>query len=531
MKHSSICHAAVLCLSLATATLAWGDSHAGPPERLGEVSFPNSCQASVQPKFTRAVALLHSFWFAEGERAFREVLAQDPGCAIANWGIAAILIGNTFAGNATPDEAKKAQEAIDRGRATTTASERERMYIDAVAAYWQDYASKPHGERMKSLATAFEQVAKRYPQDDEASIFSAIYLTATQAPTDASFAATLKAAAILEPLFARHPEHPGVAHYLIHSYDYPPIAAKGLNAAKRYAEIAPSAPHALHMPSHIFTRVGAWQDSVAMNRRSADSARVEKSPGDWLHALDYMAYAYLQLARDRDAANVIEEARVVSGLNPANMAIGYALAAMPARYAIERGMWKDAALLVPRNSRFAFADAITWFAKSIGAARSGDLPAAEQSARELGEIAASLKATRNDYWAAEVEVQHQAARAWISHARGDRDAALAQMRAAAEMEDASEKSPVSPGRLVPARELLGDMLVLSGNAAEALVTYERSQVRDPNRLRSLLGAGLAAAQSGNRDKARYFYTRAAQLGGSPDARPELRQARDYLASN
>ena len=194
-------------------------------------------------------------------------------------------------------------------------------------------------------------------------------------------------------------------------------------------------------------------------------------------------------------------------------------------------MWKDAALLVPRNSRFAFADAITWFAKSIGAARSGDLPAAEQSARELGEIAASLKATRNDYWAAEVEVQHQAARAWISHARGDRDAALAQMRAAAEMEDASEKSPVSPGRLVPARELLGDMLVLSGNAAEALVTYERSQVRDPNRLRSLLGAGLAAAQSGNRDKARYFYTRAAQLGGSPDARPELRQARDYLASN
>ena len=384
---------------------------------------------------------------------------------------------------------------------------------------------------MKSLADAFEVVAKRYPEDDEAQIFYAIYLTATQAPNDKTFAATLKAAAILEPQFAKHPEHPGVAHYLIHSYDYPPIAAKGLTAARRYSEIAPSAPHALHMPSHIFTRVGAWQESAATNRRSANSAKAEKSPGDWLHALDYMTYAYLQLARDRDAALAIEEARSVANLNPALNAIAYALAAMPARYAIERGMWKDAAQLEPRQSRFAFTDAITWFAKSLGAARSGDVAAAERGAKELADIAEALKAAKNEYWATEVRVQHQAALAWIANARGNRDEALTLMRASADLEDSSEKSPISPGRLIPARELLADMLAQNGRPADALAEYERSQVRDPNRLRSLYGAGLAAAQSGNREKAKYFYGRVAQLVGSSDSRPELKLARDFLASN
>lgn len=537
MRHPSICSTAVLSLSLslAMASTAWGDSHAHAPgkspEQLGEVSFPTSCQPAVQPKFTRAVALLHSFWFSEGEKAFRDVLAQDPECAIANWGIAAILIGNTFGGNPTPEEVKKAQEAIDRGRATGAKTERERMYLEAVAQYWQNFGDRPPGARMKSLSNAFEDLAKRYPQDDEAQIFSAIYLTATQAPTDKTFSATLKAAAILEPQFAKHPNHPGVAHYLIHSYDFPPIAAKGLTAARRYAEIAPSAPHALHMPSHIFTRVGAWQDSIASNRRSADTAKADKSPGDWLHALDYMTYADLQLARDRDAALAINEARSVTDLNPASMGTSYALAAMPARYAVERGMWKDAALLEPRKSRFAFTDAITWFAQSLGAARSGDLTLAEQGAKELGDIAEALKAAGNAYWATEVSVQHRAALAWIAYARGNRDAALTQMRAAADMEDSSEKSAVTPGRLIPARELLADMLVQNGQPAEALAEYERSQVRDPNRLRSLYGAGLAAVQTGNREKARYFYAPVVLLGGSSNSRPELKQVRDYLASN
>ena len=531
MMHPTMRTAAIVCFSFAAAAAAWGDSPGKPPEQLGEVSFPTSCQPAVQAKFTRAVALLHSFWFAEGERAFRDVLAQDPTCAIATWGIAAILIGNTFAGNATPETAQKAQESIDRGRAIGAQTERERYYIEAVAEYWRSFGDRPHGARMKSLADAFEVVAKRYPEDDEAQIFYAIYLTATQAPNDKTFAATLKAAAILEPQFAKHPGHPGVAHYLIHSYDYPPIAAKGLTAARRYSEIAPSAPHALHMPSHIFTRVGAWQESAATNRRSANSAKAEKSPGDWLHALDYMTYAYLQLARDRDAALAIEEARSVANLNPALNAIAYALAAMPARYAIERGMWKDAAQLEPRQSRFAFTDAITWFAKSLGAARSGDVAAAERGAKELADIAEALKAAKNEYWATEVRVQHQAALAWIANARGNRDEALTLMRASADLEDSSEKSPISPGRLIPARELLADMLAQNGRPADALAEYERSQVRDPNRLRSLYGAGLAAAQSGNREKAKYFYGRVAQLVGSSDSRPELKLARDFLASN
>jgi tetratricopeptide (TPR) repeat protein len=285
------------------------------------------------------------------------------------------------------------------------------------------------------------------------------------------------------------------------------------------------------MPSHIFTRVGAWQDSVATNRRAANSAKADNSPGDWLHALDYMTYAYLQLARDRDAALAIEEARSVTNLNPALFGIAYALGAMPARYAIERGMWKDAAQLETRQSRFAFTDAITWYAKALGAARSGDVAAAERSAKELADIAEALKAAKNEYWATEVRVQHQVVLAWIAYARGNRDEALTLMRASVDLEDTSEKHSVSPGRLIPARELLGDMLAQDGRPVEALAEYERSQVRDPNRLRSLYGAGLAAAQSGNREKAKYFYGRVAQLVGASDSRPELKQVRDFLASN
>jgi len=521
---------AVLVFTLA-ASPAWSHEEGKPPEQLGRVSFPTSCAPAVQPKFERAVALLHSFWFAEAAKAFREVLASDPTCAIATWGIGALLIGNTFAGAATPEQAQTAYEALERGRAIGAKTERERAYIEAVSTYWTNFRDRPHGARMQSLSDAFEQVAKRFPDDDEAQIFYAIYLTATQSPTDKTFAATLKAAAILEPQIAKYPEHPGVAHYLIHSYDYPPIAVRGLPAARRYAEIAPSAPHALHMPSHIFTRVGSWEDSAATNRRSANVAKAEHSPGDWLHALDYMTYAYLQLARDGDAARAIEEAKSVVNLNPAITGIAYALAAMPSRYAVERGNWQEAAGLEPRQSRFPFTDAITWYAKSLGAARSGDLAAAEKCAQELGNTAAQLKAAKNDYWATEVEVQHRSALAWIAYAKGNRDEALGLMRAAADLEESSEKSAISPGRLIPARELLGDMLIESGRPAEALAEFERSQVRDPNRLRSLYGAGLAAAQSGDRAKAKVFYSRVAALIGNSEARPELRKVRDFLASN
>src|SRR6266536_1991901 len=274
------------------------------PEKLGKVVFPTSCDAKVQPRFERAVALLHSFWWEEGERAFREVLERDPNCAIATWGIASILIGNTFGIGPSPEGAQKAKEAIERGRGIGPKTERERFYIEAVAEYYDRFNDRSPGARMKVLASAFEIVAKRFPDDDEAQIFYAIYLTATQQPTDKTFSAALKAAQILEAQFVKNPEHPGVAHYLIHSYDYPPIAEKGLNAAKRYAEVAPSAPHALHMPSHIFTRVGAWEESAEDNLRSATVAKAEKEFTDQLHAMDYLVYAKLQLARDSEAQRV-----------------------------------------------------------------------------------------------------------------------------------------------------------------------------------------------------------------------------------
>jgi tetratricopeptide (TPR) repeat protein len=499
------------------------------PEKLGKVVFPTSCDSKVQPRFERAVALLHSFSWQEGEKAFREVLEDDPNCAIATWGIASILIGNTFGVGPTPEEAQKAKETIARGRAIGPKTERERFYIEAVAEYYDRFSDRSHGARMKLLANAFEIVAKRFSDDDEAQIFYAIYLTATQEPTDKSFAAALKAAQILEVQFMKHPEHPGVAHYLIHSYDYPPIAEKGLKAAKRYAEIAPSAPHALHMPSHIFTRVGAWEESVATNRRSAAVSKATNEPGGGLHAMDYMVYAYLQLARDREARLVVEEAQRVTVLGSA---VGgpYAFAAIPVRFTIERGMWKDAMQLQPRASRFPYTESMTYFARALGAARSGDPVAAEKDVGELGTIVAGLKAAKNDYWATEVEVQRLGAAAWIAYAKGSREEALTLMRAAADLEDKSEKSAVTPGRIIPARELLGDMLLEMNRPAEAFQAFETSEKHDPNRFRGLYGAGKAAALAGDQAKARSYYEKLLVLVQKADSeRSEVIEAKAFLA--
>ncbi len=521
-----------LALALAALLLASGLSLAQqkPPEQLGKVSFPTSCDRKVQPSFDRAVAMLHSFWFQQGEKAFREILERDPSCAIANWGIAAILIGNTFGGNATAQDAQKAKEAIQRARLTGAKTERERFYIEAIAEYYDRFNDRPHSARMKSLADAFEVVAKRFPKDDEAQIFYAIYLTATQSPNDKTFADTLKAAQILEPQFKKHPDHPGVAHYLIHSYDYPPIADKGLNAAKRYADIAPSAPHALHMPSHIFTRVGAWEASVATNRRSAEVSQAEKEPGGGLHAMDYLVYAYLQLARDNDAGLVLQESRRITNVNPSNQGSAYALAAIPARIALERGMWKDAVQLEPRASKFPYVDAMTYFARALGAARNGNAETAERDVQELARIVNGLKAAKNDYWATEVEVQRLGASAWTGYAKGNRDAALTLMRLAADTEDSSEKSAVTPGRVVPARELLGEMLLEMKRPAEALKEFEASEKHDPNRFRGLYGAAQAAAQASDGTKATRYFTRLVELAGKGDSRPELEQAKKYLAA-
>jgi tetratricopeptide (TPR) repeat protein len=521
--------ALIICVGLGLLTIpgARADQGAVPPAKLGTVTFPNSCSPLAQQSMQRGVAFLHSFWFTEAEKSFREALDRDPGCAIATWGIATVIIGNTFSVGPLPADARRAQEAIDRGRAIGAKTQRERDYIEAIAAYYDHFAERLNGARMRSLSDAFEALAARYP-DDETQIFDALYLVASQPLSDKTFARALKAATILEPQFAKHPDHPGVAHYLIHAYDFPALAKKGLPAALCYAGIAPDAYHALHMPSHIFTRVGAWKDSIGTNLRSIAEAKKENVIGSVLHAMDYMVYAQLQLGRDSDARAAVDQA---AGLATPEVASLYARAAIPARYLVERDQWAAAAALPqPAGSKFPYTEAMTLFARGIGAARSGNPDAAEKDATRLAAIVAGLKTAKSEYWATEVEVQRLGVAAWVALARGKHDEALALMRASADDEDASEKSAISPGRILPARELLGDMLLVSGQSAEALVAYEASLVNDPKRLRSLDGAARAALAAGNADKARDYYSRMVEMADPGSDRPELVAARAFVAS-
>ena len=499
-------------------------------DQLGKVDLQNSCSPAVQESFQRAVAMLHSFRYAETEKAFREVLAQDPSCAIATWGVAAILMANPLASVGPPPQwAERAQAAIDQGRKIGARTQRERDYIEAVAAYYEDWANRPERTRQLNRARAFEALAARYPTDDEAQIFYALYLAATQSLADQTYKTYLTAAETLEKQFAKHPDHPGIAHYLIHSYDAPPIATQGLPAARRYASIAPAAPHALHMPSHIFTRVGAWAESAATNERAAVAAKQDRDADQQVHAMDYMTYAYLQLARDGDARRVIEETAAVTGF--ASHAGPYGQAAIPARYAIERGDWKQAVTLEPRTSKFPYTAALTHFARALGAARSGDAVAAEKDVQELARIRDTLKAAKNEYWATEVEVSRLGAAAWTALALGKREEALGLMHSAADIEDKNEKHIVTPARIVPARELLGEMLLELKRPADALKEFEASHVREPQRFRGYVGAAQAAAQSGDKAKAKRYFARLVELAGQSTARPELAQARAFLAAN
>ena len=528
MNTYTLMAAVLVFLVLCTSSFTQGQTKSA--EQFGTVDFANSCTPAVQATFQRGVAMLHSFRYGETEKTFRDVLTQDPSCAIATWGIAAILMDNPLGGlGSSPQGAERAQRAIDEGRRIGAKTQREGDYIEAVAAYYQDWANRPERARQQSRAKAFEALAARYPGDDEAQIFYALYLAGTQSLADQSYVAYLKAADILEQQFAKHPDHPGVAHYLIHSYDAPPIAQKGLPAARRYAAIAPSAPHALHMPSHIFTRVGAWAESVATNQRSAAAAKGDKDADTLLHSLDYMAYAYLQLARDSDARRVVEEAAQVSGAN--RYAGPYALAAIPARYAVERSDWRQASKVQPIPSKYPFADALTYFARALGSARSGDPASAESDVQQLAVLRDALKAAKNEYWATEVEVSRLGAVAWAAWARGKHEEAVGLMRSAADTEDKNEKHIVTPGRIVPARELLGEMLLALKRPAEALKEFEASQLREPDRFRGLYGAARAAAQSGDLARAKRHFARLVDMAGQGDSRPELAEARKFLAAN
>ena len=523
--------AATVALSLVLVGPSLGHEVAEGQGRLGKVAFANSCDAKVQQELQRAVAMLHSFWFSAGEQAFRHVLDDDPSCGIATFGIAAILMNNPLAGQgALPKAAEAAAAAIEQGRRVGAKTQRERDYIEAVASYYADFANKPERARQLARAQAFEALAAKYPDDDEAQIFASLYVAGTQSQADQTYAASLKAAGVLEKQFTKYPDHPGVAHYLIHSYDAPPIAAKGLDAARRYSKIAPDAPHALHMPSHIFTRVGAWEDSVVLNRRSADVAVKDADGVSAFHAADYMVYAQLQLGRDRAARRVMDEFKSPDGAKLAQFAGPYAAVAMPARMALERGDWAAASQLVVQGTAFAHCEAITTFSRALGAARLGNIAAAEQEALRLEAQHKALTDAKNNYWATEVEVQRVAAAAWIAKAKGQNDEALRLMRAAADMEDKSEKHIVTPGRVVPARELLGEMLLELKQPALALKEFEQSQVREPNRLRGFAGLATAADAVGAREKARAHYAKLVELTREADTTlPEVTRAKIYLA--
>jgi hypothetical protein len=525
-----------LALVVLWAALPLGaQSPAGAPAKLGKVTFPVSCNAAAQKEFEVSMAYYHSFAWAQQRASLERVLQADPACGMAHWGRAWNLLDNPFVwpGSLSPKVMADGQAAVDAARAAGLATQRERDYVEAVAVFFKDSDKLNHRTRATALENAMKDVAGRYPTDTEATILYALVLSANFDPTDKKYTNQLRAAQILEPIFQKQPEHPGVAHYLIHSYDYPAIAHHGLDAARRYAKIAPDAPHALHMPSHIFTRVGYWRESVESNRESArvDADRSLNSP----HAYDYMVYAHLQLVQDRAAAEAMARATRVSP-KPDHLAAAYAYAAMPARLALERGNWAEAAKLPLDPAADAYpwkkypqAEAINAFTRGVGAAMAGDAAAARVEVtrlQALRDIAAERKIT---YWADQIDIQAEVVRGLAGCAAGKAEECLPVLRAAADREDATEKHVVTPGPILPAREVLAMVLLKEAKGADALRGYEMVLTREPNRYRAFAGAMQAAERAGDKKKAVFFAERVVELTASADsARPEITEARRVL---
>ena len=488
--------------------------------QLGKVNFETSCTPAAQKLFNQGMLYQHSFWYRASNRSFEEAIKADPQCAMAHWGIALSLLYNPHA-PPPPANLPLGLAAIQKAKALNATTERERDYIDALGAMYIDYDKLDHRTRVQNYLTAQERVAQKYPKDIEAQIAYAITLNVAALPTDKTYANQLKGAALLEPIYKLQPQHPGVAHYLIHLYDYPAIAQKGLNAAKRYAKIAPAAPHAQHMPSHIFTRVGHWKDSITANAESARVAKLDGEQNDQAHGMDYLVYAHLQLAQDKKAAAIVDEMNAID-FKIERFAGPYGVAASNARYAVERGDWQAAATLQPRQTKFLYADAVTHFARALGAARSGNPAAAKADVDKLGELSAKLKEAKDAYWSEIVAIQQQVATAWALYADGKYDEALRVLSAAADAEDKTEKHPVTPGPLAPARELYGAMLLDRDMTKEALAAYEAVLAKEPNRLATYVGAAKAATKLGNREKAKQYTAKVMALTKDADSqRPEL----------
>jgi len=497
--------AAALFALPCTAVVAQDHAHAAgaQAEKLGVVHFPTSCSPKVTAQFDRAVALLHSFEFGASIKTFNEVIAADSTCAMAHWGIALSRWTNPMAaGNRTPAQLRDGRAAVnDARRLAAHSSERERGYITAIGALY-DTAHADQRARLVAYERAMHAHMTMHPADTEATIFYALSLAAAAPPTDKTYANQLTAGGLLEPLWEKQPDHPGLAHYIIHSYDYPPLADKARAAARRYAGIAPTAAHALHMPSHTFTRVGMWQESISTNERSMRVALSNGSIAEAMHAADYAMYANMQLGRNAAARAILDtlptlQARfnpdAITGAAPASAGF-FAMASIPARWALERRAWADAAALEPRATAYPYTEAMTYFTRALGASRTGDLAKAKASADSLASIQARLKANGEGFWTEQVAIQALAATAWIHLAEGRVDSALVGMREAVRREDATEKNAVTPGPLVPARELLADMLVILKRPDEAKTEYQATLKKEPGRRHSLRGAGLATSR-------------------------------------
>ena len=524
--------ASLIFTAITSGASAQTHDHGSP--RLGSVTFKVDCNAAAQQDFHRGVAYLHSFAFPQARAAFEAVVKADPTCGMAQWGRAMMLLDNPFIWPAglTPQKLDDVVAALDAAQVAGLKTPREQGYVAALGALVRDHATVPHAQRLQKYDDAMAALAKQYPDDVEAAIFSGLATSANFVPTDKTYANQLKAARVLEPLFKAHPNHPGVAHYLIHTFDYPPIAPHGVEAARLYGSIAPDVPHAQHMPSHIFTRIGYWKESIASNRASAKSAG--DATFDAHHASDYMVYAHLQMAQDTAARRVLADSQAMKLIDHFGAAFAYV--AMPARLALERGEWAAAAALpmTPAADAYAWkkypqAEAINAFARGVGAARAGNVAGAREQQSRLIALRDAAKELKLAYWVEQLDIQAALVEALAQCAEGKKDDCLKGLKVAATREDGTEKHVVVPGPLLPAREVLADMLLDQGKFAEALTEYEAVMKKEPNRFRAIAGAMAAARGVGDQTKARAFAAELLKLAGEADSqRASLQQAKQLV---
>jgi hypothetical protein len=518
--------------------------HTHDVSQLGRVQFSISCTTATQQAFDLDLALFYSFWYPESIDAFVVLTNKEPTCAMAYWGEAISRLRNPLAEPTTPADLKDGWAAVQKAKSLSAPTEREQDYIAAAEAFYRDPDKPDQRARALAFEKAMANVHQRYPKDSEAGVLYALALNMTADPNDKTYVNQLKAAEILETIFAEQPNHPGVAHLLIHSYDYPAIADRGLAAARKYAAIAPAAPHALHMPAHIFTRLGYWQDSIQTNRNSAAVANKEfvathsgVIAAQALHAFDYMVYAYMQGAQDAAAKQVVDQINAAQKVDIVRLAAPFAFSAIPARYAIERERWDEAAALPLHPTdlswkAFPQAEAVRYFARGLGAARKADVSAARSAIDRLISLRDDLTAKKQNYWVEQTDIQIGIVSAWAALAEGNKDQALALMRSAADSEDATEKHIVTPGSFAPARELLGEMLLAFNLPELALKEFEASQKNDPNRFKGLYGAAKASELSGNLVKAKSYYEKLVSMCEQADSeRPQLAEAKAFLSKN